>query len=110
MDEAQIGAHVGRIREAGYTIVEKAIEPDFIESLAAALDRLELELDARPAANAFEGQRTVGIYNLLARGEPFPRVPVHPAGRTSSSESRPKSSAGFLRAYRSWSAGACIAV
>jgi ectoine hydroxylase-related dioxygenase (phytanoyl-CoA dioxygenase family) len=79
MDEAQIGGHVERIREAGYTIIEKAIEPDLIEALAAALDRLELELDARPAANVFEGQRTVRIYNLLARGEPFPRVSVHPA-------------------------------
>ena len=48
-----------------------------IDTLNAALERLERELDAKPAMNGFEGRHTVRIYNLLAYGAPFDRVPVH---------------------------------
>ncbi|MBP6014374.1 MAG: phytanoyl-CoA dioxygenase family protein [Alphaproteobacteria bacterium] len=74
MDKA---AHVARIRRDGYTIVENAIEPGLIGELNAALQRLERELDAKPAMNGFEGHKTVRIYNLLAFGAPFTSVPVH---------------------------------
>ncbi len=74
MDKA---AHVARIRRDGYTIVENAIEPGLIDELNAALQRLERELDAKPAMNGFEGHKTVRIYNLLAFGAPFTSVPVH---------------------------------
>ena len=79
MDEATARGHIERVRREGYTIVEEAIEPDLIEALNAALIRLERVLGARPAANSFEGCDTVRIYNLLVRGKPFERVPVHPA-------------------------------
>jgi len=79
MDEATARGHVERVRTQGYTIVEEAIEPGLVEALNAALIRLERDLGAGPAANSFEGLNTVRIYNLLARGEPFERVPVHPA-------------------------------
>jgi ectoine hydroxylase-related dioxygenase (phytanoyl-CoA dioxygenase family) len=75
--EAQIAAHVARIREDGYTLVEDAVEPELLDELATALGRLEQELGAAPARNIFEGTRTVRIYNLLARGEVFERMPVH---------------------------------
>ncbi|MBV8682923.1 MAG: hypothetical protein JO111_08625, partial [Caulobacteraceae bacterium] len=71
--------HVDRIRTEGFTIVERAIEPELVEALAEALEQLERELDAKPAFNAFEGHHTVRIYNLLRYGAPFDRVPVHPA-------------------------------
>jgi hypothetical protein len=77
MDETTRGAHVARVRADGYTIVEHAIEPELTDALAAALERLEHELGARPAGNPFEGAHTVRIYNLLARGAPFDQVPVH---------------------------------
>jgi ectoine hydroxylase-related dioxygenase (phytanoyl-CoA dioxygenase family) len=70
-------AHIERVRRDGYTIVENAIAPDLIEALNAALMRLERDLDAKPAANGFEGRHTVRIYNLLAHGAPFDQVPVH---------------------------------
>lgn len=79
MDEASRKAHVERVRDQGFTFVEKAIEPELIEALNAALERLERELGAKPADNAFEGRRTVRIYNLLAHGAPFESVPEHPA-------------------------------
>jgi ectoine hydroxylase-related dioxygenase (phytanoyl-CoA dioxygenase family) len=74
-----IASHVERIKADGFTIVERAIEPELVEALVEALDRLERELDAKPALNAFEGHHTVRIYNLLRYGAPFDRVPVHPA-------------------------------
>ena len=69
--------HVERIARDGYTIIENAIEPDLVETLNEALLRLERELDVKPARNVFEGARTVRIYNLLAHGKHFERVPVH---------------------------------
>jgi ectoine hydroxylase-related dioxygenase (phytanoyl-CoA dioxygenase family) len=67
------------IAEQGYTIVPDAIDLALVDELVAELDRLEHELHAVPAGNDFEGDRTVRIYNLLARSPVFAAVPVHPA-------------------------------
>ena len=77
LTEAELEAHVTRVVADGYTIVEDAVEPDLVDALEAELLRLERELGAQPARNIFEGTRTVRIYNLLARGKVFERVPVH---------------------------------
>jgi len=77
LDPAQIQAHVDKIERDGYSIVERAIEPDFVDALVADLQRLEHELDIRPAPNRFEGVRTVRIYNLLIYGKLYERIPVH---------------------------------
>ena len=74
-----VTAHVDSIAEFGYTIVEHAIEPDLIDALNDDLLRLEHELGIVPANNTFEGIRTTRIYNLLAHGPDFERIPVHPA-------------------------------
>jgi ectoine hydroxylase-related dioxygenase (phytanoyl-CoA dioxygenase family) len=71
--------HVQRIADQGYTIVEDAIEPDLIEALNDDLARLERDLKITPAENFFEGERTVRIYNLLAHGKNFEKIPVHPS-------------------------------
>ncbi|MFN2427835.1 MAG: phytanoyl-CoA dioxygenase family protein [Candidatus Binatia bacterium] len=73
-----IDAHAARIAEHGYTIVENAIEPDLVAELDETLRRLEKDLGIVPADNPFEGASTVRIYNLLARGKVFERIPVHP--------------------------------
>ncbi len=72
-------AHIEAVRRHGYTIVENAIATPLNDALAEALERLERELGARPAGNAFEGAHTVRLYNLLQHGAPFDAVPVHPA-------------------------------
>src|SRR5215468_3268721 len=77
LDDGQIRAHVDKIERDGYSIVERAIEPDFVEALVADLERLERELDVRPAPNRFEGVRTMRIYNLLIYGKLYERIPVH---------------------------------
>ncbi len=70
-------AHIGRIAEEGYTIVEGAIEADLVDELVETLDRLETDLGVEPATNSFEGAQTLRIYNLLAHGEVWQRVPLH---------------------------------
>jgi ectoine hydroxylase-related dioxygenase (phytanoyl-CoA dioxygenase family) len=77
MTDAQLGAHVAKIAKDGYTIVENAIEPELVDALADDLLRLERELGVVPAQNIFEGTRTTRIYNLLARGPLYQRIPVH---------------------------------
>jgi len=76
-------AHLERVTRDGYTIVEGAIAPDLIEALNGALERLERDLKIGASHNAFEGERTVRIYNLLAtaRRSPSPRPRLGPADR-----------------------------
>ncbi|HEY4117078.1 MAG TPA: phytanoyl-CoA dioxygenase family protein [Byssovorax sp.] len=77
MTAADPTTHVEAVLRDGYTIVEDAIEPELVEALVDAIDALEVSLGAVPAANPFEGTNTVRIYNLLARGAVFARVPTH---------------------------------
>jgi len=77
LDGERLETHLKEITERGYTIVENAIEPDLVEGLREDLDRLERELDVRPSSNEFEGEHTIRIYNLLAHGKIYERIPVH---------------------------------
>ncbi len=78
LSPAEADAHAARIAEVGYTVIEGAVEPDLVDELNETLERLERDLHVTPADNLFEGVHTVRIYNLLARGPAFARVPVHP--------------------------------
>ena len=71
-------SHHQQLVDDGYTIVENTIEPGLIDALLSDVRRLESELDRRPADNRFEGNRTTRTYNLLAHGEIWQQVPVHP--------------------------------
>jgi ectoine hydroxylase-related dioxygenase (phytanoyl-CoA dioxygenase family) len=77
MDPAAVTEHVERIGRDGYTIVEDAIDADLVVALTDDLARLEAELDIKPSPNSFEGANTLRVYNLLAHGELWQRVPVH---------------------------------
>jgi ectoine hydroxylase-related dioxygenase (phytanoyl-CoA dioxygenase family) len=79
LEAAALRAHIERIERDGFTIVEDAIEPALVDELALDLLRLERELGVVPAHNAFEGTRTVRIYNLLVHGALYERIPVHPS-------------------------------
>ena len=79
MDAATLRTHLDRIAEDGYTILERVIEPELVAALRADLERLEHEHQIVPAANPFEGTRTVRIYNLLVHGPLYQRIPVHEA-------------------------------
>jgi ectoine hydroxylase-related dioxygenase (phytanoyl-CoA dioxygenase family) len=71
--------HVKEVAEQGYTIVPDAIEPELVDALADDLARLERFLDVQPSPNSFEGHHTLRVYNLLAFGELYERIPVHPS-------------------------------
>jgi len=72
-----IDGHVDAISRDGYTIIDDAIEPDFVDALTADLDRLERDYEIVPADNSFEGAKTVRVYNLLAFGALYEAIPVH---------------------------------
>lgn len=72
-----IKGHQERIARDGYSILSNAIEMELVDALAEDLLRLERQLDVRPARNAFEGTKTWRIYNLLAHGKLYERIPVH---------------------------------
>jgi ectoine hydroxylase-related dioxygenase (phytanoyl-CoA dioxygenase family) len=69
---------VEEIAERGYTILEGVIGEELCDGLAEDLLRLERELEVEPAGNSFEGASTLRVYNLLAHGPRWARVPVHP--------------------------------
>jgi ectoine hydroxylase-related dioxygenase (phytanoyl-CoA dioxygenase family) len=70
--------HLEELADQGYTIIEGAIAPSFVEELNEDLLRLERELAVEPATNDFEGRHTIRIYNLLVHGELYERIPVAP--------------------------------
>lgn len=73
----EIDRHVEAMRRDGFTIVPDAIEPPLVEELRRELLRIERDRGIGYGQNDFEGRRTVRIYNLLAHGRIFERVPVH---------------------------------
>ena len=77
LSQQQIDDHVTAIERDGYSVVENAIDEDWLGALTADLERLERELGIVPADNPFEGSRTVRIYNLLVHGATFERMPVN---------------------------------
>jgi ectoine hydroxylase-related dioxygenase (phytanoyl-CoA dioxygenase family) len=78
-EQADIEAHLARIEQDGYTILEGVIDHGLLDAIREDLERIEAEQGIKPAQNLFEGTRTVRIYNLLARGEIYGRIPVHEA-------------------------------
>ena len=75
--EIDLDARFAEVDERGYTVLERVIEPDFVDALFEDLHRLEERLGIVPAENLFEGRKTVRIYNLLVHGELYRRIPIH---------------------------------
>ncbi len=77
LDEAQIEAHVRRIRDDGYTVIERAADPGLVAGLKAAVERIEREHNLSLAKTSFEGFKTLRINNLLTYDDLFWQVPLH---------------------------------
>lgn len=73
-----LAAHVERLDRDGYTVVRDAFDASLAEQLDRDLDRLERELHIQVGGNGFEGRATTRVYNLLALGELYEQIPVHP--------------------------------
>ncbi|HEX3480094.1 MAG TPA: phytanoyl-CoA dioxygenase family protein [Kofleriaceae bacterium] len=74
---AELDSHLERMKRDGYTIVERVIDADTVAALRDDVRRLERELATRPAANLFEGVRTLRIYNLLVHGAIYHPISIH---------------------------------
>jgi hypothetical protein len=72
-----IQLHADRIRDDGYTVIERAAEADLVEGLKQALERTEREHGFGCAKTSFEGLKTVRINNLLTYADIFWEVPLH---------------------------------
>jgi len=77
LTEAEIGAHADRVRNDGYTVIEKAAGETLVDGLKRALDRIEQEHNLGYAKTSFEGYKTVRINNLLTYDDIFWEVPLH---------------------------------
>jgi ectoine hydroxylase-related dioxygenase (phytanoyl-CoA dioxygenase family) len=73
----EVERHLARIEADGYTVLEGVLEPDLVDALDHDLRRLEAELGVGPGENLFEGTSTTRIYNLLAHGELYERIPIY---------------------------------
>ena len=69
--ETDIQSHADRIRDDGFTVIERAAEPDLVEALKAALQRTERDHNLGYAKTSFEGFKTVRINNLLTYDDLF---------------------------------------
>lgn len=79
LSEAALAKALGEIEDQGYTVLENVIGEDLLDELSAELLRIERDQGIAPSSNDFEGHKTIRIYNLLAYGSPFSKVPIHPA-------------------------------
>ena len=77
LTDADIQSHAERIRDDGYTVIERAASPDLVEGLKDAVQRIESEHNLAPARTSFEGFKTLRINNLLTYDDLFWEVPLH---------------------------------
>ena len=63
----------------GFVVLENVIDASLISELKEALLKAEHDLNITGRDTDFEGRQTIRIYNLLANGEAFWKVPVHNA-------------------------------
>jgi ectoine hydroxylase-related dioxygenase (phytanoyl-CoA dioxygenase family) len=74
----ELAAHIDRLDREGYTVVLDAFDVGTAEALHSDIDRLEVELGVEMGGNGFEGRATTRVYNLLALGNLYAQIPVHP--------------------------------
>jgi ectoine hydroxylase-related dioxygenase (phytanoyl-CoA dioxygenase family) len=74
----EIAESIEKVKKDGYCILNNVIEDDLIEEISDQLAILEKKLNIAPGDNLFEGLKTTRIYNLLAHGEIFQKIPIHP--------------------------------
>jgi ectoine hydroxylase-related dioxygenase (phytanoyl-CoA dioxygenase family) len=77
LSDADIQFHADRIRDDGYAVIERAVDPALVQGLKDALQRIEREHSLKPARTSFEGFNTLRINNLLTYGDIFCEVPLH---------------------------------
>jgi ectoine hydroxylase-related dioxygenase (phytanoyl-CoA dioxygenase family) len=79
LSEAEVASHADRIRNDGYTVLERVVAPQLVEDLKAAVERIERDHNLGLAKTSFEGFKTLRINNLLTYDDVFWEVPLHEA-------------------------------
>jgi ectoine hydroxylase-related dioxygenase (phytanoyl-CoA dioxygenase family) len=79
LSQSEIAGHVARIDEDGFTVVEDAFGNALSTELNTALAEVEHNHQIGYRDTAFEGTKTVRIYNLLALHRAFEKIPVAPS-------------------------------
>ncbi|QLH69654.1 phytanoyl-CoA dioxygenase family protein [Rhodopseudomonas palustris] len=77
LSEADITTHAQRIRDDGYTVIERAADPALVAALIGAVERIERDHQLGCAKTSFEGFKTLRVNNLLTYDEVFWEVPLH---------------------------------
>jgi len=77
LSEADITTHAQRIRDDGYTVIERAADPALVAALISAVERIERDHQLGCAKTSFEGFKTLRVNNLLTYDEVFWEVPLH---------------------------------
>jgi ectoine hydroxylase-related dioxygenase (phytanoyl-CoA dioxygenase family) len=67
-----------RIESDGYVVLESVVPPELVRRLVETIDRVMDSLGTPFGANAFLGERTRRLFNLLARDPLFAEVPLFP--------------------------------
>lgn len=78
LTENDFKLHLKQMDEDGFTVIEDAIEPDLVRDLKDEIDAMAERRGLGYAKTSFEGKKTLRIYNLLAHGDVFARMPAHP--------------------------------
>src|ERR1700722_16727441 len=77
LDDADIQLHADKIRDHGFTVIERVADPDLIDGLKQALEPPERERGPGYAKTSLEGLKTLRINNLLIYDDVFWQVPLH---------------------------------
>ncbi len=79
LTDAEVETHVANIERDGFSVMEGAVEPDFLAEITDEMDRLER---VRPGGDIppqpFTGEVTRRWLDLLNDGEVWQRVAIHP--------------------------------
>ncbi|MCG8492704.1 MAG: phytanoyl-CoA dioxygenase family protein [Sneathiellales bacterium] len=78
LSETRIAKYTEELNDKGYTVLEGIIPKDLLLEIKDALQEVEKTHDIGYRKTAFEGLKTVRIYNLLAYHKVFEKLPVFP--------------------------------
>ena len=79
MSDEQLDAHLSNVAENGYTILERAVDEEFLAALVEEIERLDR---VRPGGDIppapFTGMHTRRWFDLLNDGDIWQKVAIHP--------------------------------
>lgn len=78
LSQSELKQHVANMENDGYTVLENIIPNDLLKEIKDALQETEEKHKIGYSKTAFEGTKTVRIYNLLAYHKAFEKLPLSP--------------------------------